>query len=99
MGVLWSLIFRSMRIELHKFGTMLISRPAGREAWMAAQAYILPKDANERIEVDFSGVAVLAPSWADEFITKLVEQYPGRVTFLPSQNPSVRATFETIHVE
>ena len=88
-----------MRIELKKFGTMLISRPAGREAWLAAQAYTLPKDGNENIEVDFSGVAVLAPSWADEFITKLFEQYPKRVTLLPSDNLSVKATLETIRAE
>lgn len=88
-----------MKIELKKFGVMLISRPAGREAWLAAQAYTLPKDTTEKIEVDFSGVAVLSPSWADEFITKLEEQYPGRVTLLPSDNLSVKATLETIHAK
>ena len=30
-----------MRIELKKFGEILISRPAGREAYLAMQAYIL----------------------------------------------------------
>lgn len=88
-----------MRIELKKFGAMLTSRPAGREAWLVAQAYTLPKEGNEKIEVDFSGVAVLSPSWADEFITKLFEQYPSRVTLLPSDNLSVDATLRAIEIE
>ncbi|MBI4276316.1 STAS-like domain-containing protein [Candidatus Uhrbacteria bacterium] len=87
-----------MKIELKKFGTMLLSRPAGREAWLAAQAYLLPKDVRENVEVDFSDVAVLSPSWADEFITKLSTQYPARVTLLPSNNPSVKATLRTIGI-
>ena len=54
-----------MRIELKKFGNILTSRPAGKDAWSSAQAYIL-SDLNsvENIEVDFSGLAVLSPSLA-----------------------------------
>lgn len=85
-----------MRVELKKFGKILTSRPAGREAWLAAQAYILPKSTKEKIEVDFTGVEVLTPSWADEFITPLREQYAGRIKLLPSENPTVKATLKTI---
>ena len=37
---------------------------------MAAQAYVFPKDgiADNQVTLDFEGVKVLAPSWADEFI-------------------------------
>lgn len=88
-----------MTINLQKFGTMLISRPAGREAWLAAQAYVLPRDKNEEIMVDFSGVDVLAPSWADEFLTKLVERFgQDQVRFLNTNNPSVQATLESLHL-
>jgi len=58
------------QIKLKKFGEMLISRPAGREAWLVAKAYSLPPKKDE-ILVDFEGVLVLTPSWADEFLTKL----------------------------
>lgn len=81
---------------LKKFGALLISRPAGKEAYLAAKAYILPKNREEEIIVDFEGVDVLAPSWADEFLTKLKEDFPGKVSFINTENPSVRATLETL---
>lgn len=85
-----------MKIELKKFGTVLTSRPAGKEAYLAAKAYSFPKDSEEKIEVNFSGVQVLAPSWADEFITPLLLEYPGRVVLLPTDNASIVAALEII---
>ncbi len=86
-----------MKLELKRFGTILSSRPAGREAWLSAQAYVLPaKGIKEKIEVDFSGVDVLSPSWADEFITQLKKDYTDQVVLLPSNNLTVKATLETI---
>lgn len=85
-----------MRIELKKFGDMLISRPAGREAFLALSAYLtrdIAKD--ELIEIDFAGVKVLTPSWADEVITNVVKQFP-HVTLLNTENSSVRATLQTL---
>ena len=85
-----------MRLELKKFGTVLTSRPSGKEAYLAAKAYSLPKDRTEKIEVDFDGVEVLDPSWADEFITPLLVDFAGKVTLLSSSNASVKATLEII---
>lgn len=85
-----------MRLELKKFGINLTSRPAGKEAYLAAKAYSLPRDNQETIEVDFSGVEVFTPSWADEFITPLMKDYPGRVILLPTNNASVKAVLEII---
>jgi len=86
-----------MKLELKKFGKMLISRPAGREAWLAAKAYALSSlPANDNIEVDFSGVLVLTPSWADEFLTPLKSAYQQRVVFLPNSNPSVVKTLSVV---
>lgn len=46
-----------------------MSRPAGKEAFSLAKAYIFPNlQPNEKIELDFADVKVLTPSWADEFI-------------------------------
>ena len=81
-------------IKLKQFGEMLLSRPAGREAWLAAQAYSLPKD-DKKIIVDFDGVLVLSPSWADEFITKLKEKY-SQVELINTSNASVKASLEII---
>jgi len=78
---------------------MLISRPAGREAWLAAQAYSLP-EGTESVIVDFEGVAVLSPSWADEFLTPLYERYgEEKVKLRNTENPSVQATFRTLQIE
>ena len=78
-----------MKIEVCKFGDLLISRPAGREAFLTAKAYVITAGSEEKIELDFTGVKVLAPSWADEFISGLKSEYGNRVVCLPSTNPTV----------
>lgn len=85
-----------MRISLKKFGDILISRPAGKEAYLAMSAY-LTKDLNkeEKIEVDFSGIKVMTPSWGDEVITKLKKEFKN-VKFLNTKNPTVKSTLETL---
>jgi len=85
-----------MRIELKKFGAILTSRPAGKEAWLATKAYILPTEKTEKIEIDFTDVAVLSPSWADEFLTPLKELFGDNVILLPTDNPTTKATLEII---
>jgi len=85
-----------MRIELKKFGEILSSRPAGKEAYLIARAYLLPKDKNERVEIDFTGVQVLGPSWADEFLTPIKNDFGERLILLPSDNASIKATLEII---
>lgn len=83
-----------MKIELKKFGRVLTSRPAGREAFAAIRP-ILDQQADE-VLVDFSGVSSLSPSWADEFFGALKEMYPGKVKYLPSDNASVIETLKII---
>ncbi len=75
---------------------MLVSRPAGREAFLALSAYIT-KDVNEDelIEIDCGGVKVLTPSWADEVITKLAEKFKN-VKLLNTENITVEATLKTL---
>ncbi len=85
-----------MRIELQKIGDVLVSRPAGREAFLTISAYNL-KDLkeDEEIEIDFSGVKVIAPSWADEVITKIAEKFKN-VKLLNAENETVQATLKTL---
>ncbi|MBI4811858.1 STAS-like domain-containing protein [Candidatus Falkowbacteria bacterium] len=85
-----------MRVELKKFGEILVSRPSGREAYLAMSAYLL-KDLgrNEKIEIDFSGVKVLTPSWADEVITKIYERFEN-VKLVNAGNVTVQATLKTL---
>ena len=51
---------------------------------------------NESLEIDFEGVTTFTPSWADEFITKLVDKFGKQVHFVNDDNPSVRATIELL---
>ena len=85
-----------MRIDLKKFGTTLVSRPSGKEAFLAFQPILKDVKTDESIEIDFDGVIVLSPSWADEFITPLQEKYKNRVIFKNTENPSVKATLEML---
>lgn len=86
-----------MRIDVSKFGKTLISRPAGRDAFLSARAYNIPKDGSEVIELDFSKVKVLTPSWADEFIRGLREEFgASRIKIIEGDNLSVKTTFETL---
>lgn len=87
-----------MKIELMKFGTILISRPAGKEAFASAKAYLFPQniEGNE-IEIDFTGVEVLSPSWADEFLSGIRNLYKNiDIKYLNTNNPSVKETLNIL---
>jgi len=85
-----------MKIQIKKFGEMLMSRPAGREAYLALSAYLIKGvDRQELLEIDFEGVKVLTPSWADEVITKLAQEFPN-IKLLNTQNSTVEATLKTL---
>lgn len=81
-----------MIIALKKFGTTLVSRPSGKEAWLAFQPVLNEVARNEAIVVDFADVLVLTPSWADEFLTPLRGRFNKRVTLRHTDNASVKAT-------
>lgn len=78
-----------MIIKLNKFGTTLISRPSGKEAYLAFQPTLRGYGESEAIEVDFEGVEVLTPSWADEFLTPLFNTHKNLVSLRNITNPSV----------
>ena len=86
-----------MKIQMKKFGELLLSRPAGREAFLAASAYLSFPPPGEAIELDFEGVKVLAPSWADEFISGLKKKLTNPIKILPTHNPSVIESLKTIN--
>jgi hypothetical protein len=85
-----------MKIELSKFGTTLISRELGREAFNAFQSTLKKLPENENLEIDFSGVLTLSPSWADEFLTPLLDQLGKRLVLMPTENLSVHATLKIL---
>ena len=85
-----------MKLQLEKFGKTLISRELGSEALKAFQPTLRGLSQREQLEVDFSGVLTLSPSWGDEFLSPLLEQLGDRLVLLPSDNLSVQATLKTL---
>ena len=83
-----------MKIELKKFGEILTSRPAGREAYLVMKAYFQPSNPKELIELDFSGVKVVTPSWLDEVLFGLKSDFGERVIILPNDNPTLRESLK-----
>ncbi|MDR1114257.1 MAG: STAS-like domain-containing protein [Candidatus Margulisbacteria bacterium] len=87
-----------MKIDVKKYGKILVSRPAGREAFFATDSYLLSNIVpQEEIVIDFAGVDVLTPSWADEFITQIKEKYTNnKIIFTNDTNSSVKETLAII---
>jgi len=88
--------FLKMIIELKKFGTTLISRQTGQEAFLAFRPVLNSVGKDELIEVDFNGVLTFSPSWGDEFLTPLLNIYGERLLLKNTGNPSVKATIEIL---
>jgi len=85
-----------MKVEIKKFGDILTSRPAGREAGLAIRAYLKPQS-KEKLELDFSGVLAVGPSWLDEVLTILKNEYgEDHVICLPSKNQSLAESIKII---
>ena len=79
-----------MTLQMIKFGNILNSRPAGHEAVLRAKQIINGLNDPEGIVLDFSGVEVLTPSFADEFIKGLKEIYQDKkITFKGIENNQV----------
>jgi hypothetical protein len=85
-----------MIITLSKFGTTLTSRQTGREAFAAFQPVLKEIKPDENVEVDFSGVITFAPSWGDEFLRPLFEQYKDKLILRNTENLSVQATLDIL---
>lgn len=82
-------------IQLKKFGSVLISRPAGLEAFNAIRPQLNP---HVPIQIDFDQVLTVTPSWLDEFLTQLTNYNGGKVDLLPTQNASVLAALPILAV-
>lgn len=76
-----------MTIEIKRFGNILSSRPEGREAALILLANEL-RNVKDKIELDFTDVLVMTPSWLGEFVNTLKPQIQN-IMFLKSDNASV----------
>lgn len=85
-----------MTIHVTKFGSVLTSRQAGKEAYEAFLPTLSGLNDRENILVDFDGVSSFSPSWGDEFLTPLQKRFGDRLTLKNITNPSVSLTITTL---
>ena len=86
-----------MNIQINKFGDVLNSRPAGKDAFLLAESHLFNfLDNDEEISLDFADVKVLTPSWADEFISGIKSAHKNLLSFINTSNPSVEASLKTV---
>ena len=87
-----------MLIDIGNFGNVLISHPAGKDAFLFAKSYVLNElHDSEMIKLDFGNVKVLTPSWADEFISGIRDNYQNTIKFINTQNESVSSSLKTLY--
>jgi len=72
---------------------VLISRPAGLEAFNAIRPQLNP---DVPVQIDFDQVLTVTPSWLDEFLTQLTNYNKGKVELIPTKNASVLATLPVL---
>lgn len=85
-----------MKILVQKFGDVLTSRQSGREAYAAFQSTLSVLAKDDELILDFDGVEVLSPSWADEFLTPLLKDFAERLILTHTSNASVKLNIETL---
>lgn len=89
-----------MVIDVKKFGEILISRPAGKEAFQVIRSYLIQNSNDPIIEFSFEGVKVVGPSWLEEVVTLLKEHYPDKkINFQATRNQSVIKSIEIIKTD
>ncbi len=85
-----------MIIYLKKFGTNLNGRQFGKESYSAFKPSLRDVDKDENIIVDFAGVITFTPSWADEFLGSLNDEFKEKIILKNTENPSVQATIDML---
>lgn len=82
-----------MIIQIKRFGEFLSSRTEGREAallLLANELRALPP----KVELDFSGILVMTPSWLGEFVNTFTAAGIKEVIYTHLDNASVKASVE-----
>ena len=73
---------------------MLIER--GKESLAAFRPKLQDLKPDEILEIEFDGVITFSPSWGDEFLTPLLNEFGDRLILFPTNNLSVKFTIELL---
>ena len=85
-----------MIIDIKKFGTILISRQLGKEAFSAFLPNFDNLPEEEKIYVNFDGIDVFSPSWGDEFLSPLLNSFGDKLKLEDTENSSVNLTVKIL---
>lgn len=89
-----------MKIEMRKFGSLLNGRPAGKEVALRIFQIVNGFINDKEIVLDFAGVEILTPSFADELINLLREKYGEKeIKIENTETPAVKDTMALIMKE
>ncbi len=86
-----------IRILMNKYGNLLNNRPSAKEAFLRMNQIINTEDKDTIIVLDFAGVEVLSPSYADEILTQLKKKYGKKRVEVENANAQVvKKTIEEV---
>lgn len=86
-----------MTIQISKFNTVLNGRPAAKEAALRIQQIVNGSAEKENVILDFTGVEVLTPSYADELLKALKDRYGSEKIEIKNTSPTVSQTIQTVN--
>jgi hypothetical protein len=87
-----------MKIEMQKYGNLLNNRPSAKEAVLRMYQVINASGGNpSEIILDFRGVEILTPSYADEMLTQLGIKFgKDKIKTINAETEIVKATLREV---
>ena len=85
-----------MTIQMSKFNTVLNGRPSAKEAASRIQQIVNGSAEREDVVLDFMGVEVLTPSYADELLRTLQEKYGTNKVKITNASQAVIETLNAV---
>jgi len=85
-----------MIVQMLKFNTVLNGRPSAKEVVLRIQQIVNGSAEKEDVVIDFNGVEILTPSFADELLHGLREKYGQEKVKIINTSPAVSETIKII---
>lgn len=85
-----------MTIQMSKFNTVLNGRPVAKEAALRIQQIVNGSAGKEDMVLDFSGVEILTPSYADELLKSLEAKYGAEKVKIINTAEAVSETLQAV---
>jgi hypothetical protein len=87
-----------MTIQMLKFNTTLNGRPSAREAASRILQIVNGSAEREDVVLDFAGIEVLTPSYADELLRTLREKYGTEKVKIINTSEALDETFKAVEL-